>query len=73
MATNKRIPPLDHHTCVGGLDFADIRDFASVGLLFKEGDEYIWKSHSFVRKGFLENVRLKAPVLLIEHFLKILS
>ncbi|QQV54206.1 terminase large subunit [Staphylococcus sp. 11-B-312] len=62
LATNKRIPPLDHHTCVGGLDFADIRDFASVGLLFKEGDEYIWKSHSFVRKGFLENVRLKAPI-----------
>lgn len=62
LATNRRIPPLEHHRCVGGLDFADIRDFASVGLLFKEGEDYIWKSHSFVRQGFLDNVRLKAPI-----------
>lgn len=60
--TNRQMPILLNKTCVGGLDFASIRDFAAVGLLFKEGDEYLWKSHSFVRQGFLDNVKLKAPI-----------
>lgn len=62
LATNRPFPILKNRTCVGGLDFASIRDFASVGLLFKIGDEYIWKSHSFVRQGFLNNVKMKAPI-----------
>lgn len=62
MATNREMPDLRHKTCVGGLDFASIKDFAAVGLLFKVGDEYIWKSHSFVRKGFLNSVKMKAPI-----------
>lgn len=62
LATNRPFPILKNRTCVGGLDFASIRDFASVGLLFKIGDEYIWKSHSFVRQGFLSNVKMKAPI-----------
>ena len=62
LATNRAIPDLSNRTCIGGLDFASIRDFAAVGLLFKWDDEYIWKSHSFVRQGFLDNVKLKAPI-----------
>lgn len=62
MATDRQVPDLEHHTAVGGLDFAQIRDFAAVGLLFKDGDNYIWKSHSFVRQGFLDNVKMKAPI-----------
>lgn len=62
MATDRNIPDLEHKTCVGGLDFASIRDFAAVGLLFKDGDDYIWKTHSFVRKGFLDTVEMKAPI-----------
>lgn len=62
LATNKEMPDLSNKTCIGGLDFASIRDFAAVGLLFKLGEEYIWKSHSFVRQGFLDNVKLKAPI-----------
>lgn len=58
----REIPVLKHRTAVGGLDFASIRDFAAVGLLFKVGDDYIWKTHSFVRRGFLNNVELKAPI-----------
>lgn len=61
-ATNRPFPGLRNKSCVGGLDFASIRDFAAVGLLFKLNDEYIWKSHSFVRKGFLDNVDLKPPI-----------
>ncbi|TYR75576.1 terminase large subunit [Rossellomorea vietnamensis] len=59
LATNRPFPELKHRTAVGGLDFASIKDFAAVGLLFKVGDDYIWKTHSFVRQGFLDNVKLK--------------
>jgi phage terminase large subunit-like protein len=67
MATNRPIPDLSHRTCVGGLDFASIKDFAAVGLLFKVGEDYIWKTHSFVRKGFLDTVKLKVPIKEWEH------
>ncbi|MDN4525330.1 terminase TerL endonuclease subunit [Fictibacillus fluitans] len=59
LATNRPFPDLKHRVCVGGLDFASIKDFAAVGLLFKVGDEYVWKTHSFVRQGFLDSVKLK--------------
>lgn len=61
-ATNRPFPELENRVAVGGLDFASIKDFAAVGLLFKVEGEYVWKSHSFVRKGFLDNVKLKAPI-----------
>lgn len=60
--TLRKVPDLKHRVAVGGLDFASIKDFAAVGLLFKVGEDYIWKSHSFVRKGFLDKVTLKAPI-----------
>ncbi|UBH07851.1 terminase large subunit [Macrococcus armenti] len=62
LATNRPIPDLRGRPCIGGLDFANIRDFASVGLLFRNGDDYIWISHSFVRQGFLDTVNLEAPI-----------
>ncbi|WP_144561676.1 terminase TerL endonuclease subunit [Bacillus mycoides] len=60
--TLREIPDLQHKIAVGGLDYASIKDFASVGLLFKYKENYIWKTHSFVRKGFLDKVKLKAPI-----------
>lgn len=62
LATNRQMPNLEHRVAVGGLDFASIKDFAAVGLLFKVGEDYVWKTHSFVRKGFLDKVKLKAPI-----------
>lgn len=62
LATNKPFPDLAHKTAIAGFDYASIRDFASVGLLFKIGGQYVWKTHSFVRKGFLQMVKLKAPI-----------
>ncbi|CEG28088.1 terminase TerL endonuclease subunit [Bacillus sp. B-jedd] len=58
----RSIPDLKHRTCIGGLDYASIKDFAAVGLLFKVGEDYVWMTHSFVRKGFLEKVTLKVPI-----------
>ncbi|MBK3970428.1 terminase TerL endonuclease subunit, partial [Staphylococcus aureus] len=62
LATNREIPNLDNQMCIGGLDFANIRDFASVGLLFRKNDDYIWLGHSFVRQGFLDDVKLEPPI-----------
>ncbi|HGH0875410.1 TPA: terminase TerL endonuclease subunit [Staphylococcus pseudintermedius] len=62
LATNRPLPELERKQCIGGLDYASIKDFAAVGLLFRDGENYIWKSHSFVRKGFLDTVKLKAPI-----------
>ena len=62
MATNQSIPDLTGRSCVAGFDYASIRDFASVGLLFKVDDKFIWQQHSFARKQFLDIFKLKAPI-----------
>lgn len=62
LATNRLIPNLVGRSCVAGFDYASIRDFASVGLLFKMNEEYIWVSHTYVRKGFLDTFKPKAPL-----------
>lgn len=59
MAANRELPDLTGQTAVVGLDFASLKDFASVGLLFKIDEMYYWVSHSFIRKEFLDNYQLK--------------
>ncbi|MDN6625848.1 MAG: terminase large subunit [Pisciglobus halotolerans] len=61
-ATNRPFPVLEGKQCIGGLDYASIRDFAAVGILFKDGEEYIWKTHSFARKQYLDRAKLKPPI-----------
>lgn len=62
LVTNKELPSLENKACIGGLDYALVRDFASVGLLFRDNDEYYWKTHSFIRRGFLETTHLEPPI-----------
>ena len=62
LATDRPFPELKHRACIGGLDYGRIKDFAAVGLLFKVGDDYVWKTHSFARKGFLDSVNMQAPI-----------
>lgn len=62
MATNQPIGDLAGRSCVAGFDYAEIRDFASVGLLFKQDEKFIWMQHSFARKEFLDNFKIKAPI-----------
>lgn len=59
-----RKPQIDlrGRSCVAGFDYASIRDFASVGLLFKDNDEFIWMQHSYVRKDFIRDFKPKAPL-----------
>ena len=57
-ATNREIPDITGMNCVAGLDFASLRDFAAIGLLFNIDDEYVWVTHSFILKEFLDNTSL---------------
>lgn len=54
LATNRPFPNLSKSSCIGSLDFASIRDFAACGLLFRNNDDYVFKTHSFVRKHFAD-------------------
>lgn len=62
LATNRPMPDLKNRMCIGGVDYATVKDFAAVGLLFRIEDEYIWKTHSFVLRNFLNKVKLDAPI-----------
>lgn len=52
-------PDLKNKPCVIGIDYADIRDFASAGLLFKVDGEYIWRQHTWICKNspFFESIK----------------
>ncbi len=39
---------------IGSLDFGSVRDFAACGLLFKNGDEFAFKTFSFAIKAFCD-------------------
>lgn len=46
--TPRSTPDLSNRSCVIGIDYADIRDFASAGCLFKVDGEYIWRQKTWV-------------------------
>lgn len=62
LATNQPIEISAGAHCVAGFDYASIRDFVSVGLLFKQNEKFVWCQHSFARKQFLDAFKLKAPI-----------
>ena len=49
LATNQPIPDsLEGCEVIGGIDYAQIRDFASVGILAKQSNKRYWISHTFM-------------------------
>src|SRR5699024_7558784 len=65
-ATNQPIPyeEIKGLSCIGWLDYAEITDFASVGLLFKHNGKRIGIEHTFVCRSSLEieSREIKFPV-----------
>lgn len=53
-ATNQPLPDLEGRECIGCIDFAQIRDFAAVGLVFKHDGKVPFITHSFTRKEFVD-------------------
>ncbi len=50
-ATNREIPELEGENCIGGIDYASVRDFCGCGLLFKKNGKKIWLHHSFINRN----------------------
>lgn len=44
----RKIPDIAGRPAVLAMDYADIRDFVSAGLLFKIDGEYIWRQHTWI-------------------------
>lgn len=65
-ACNKPIPfdEIEGFECIGAVDYAQINDFASCGLLFKHAGKRIWYTHSFVCHLALkeESRKIKFPI-----------
>lgn len=53
-ATNQPLPNLEGKEAIGCIDFAQIRDFASVGLVFKHDGKVPFITHSWTRKEFVD-------------------
>lgn len=66
LATNKPIPfdSLKGASCIGSIDYAQLTDFCSVGLLFKVDDKRVFMEHTFVNHKSLkiEGREIKFPV-----------
>ncbi|AKG74416.1 terminase TerL endonuclease subunit [Salinicoccus halodurans] len=62
MKTNRPMPLLNNRTAVVGVDYANTVDFAAIGFLFRVDNNYIWHSHQFARRGFLDKVSLGPPI-----------
>lgn len=49
LATDQELPDDLHlYECIGGVDYAELRDFCSVGLLFKRQGKRYWIHHTFI-------------------------
>ena len=54
LATNQPIPDLTGCECIGAVDFTSLRDFCSVGLLFKKNQKLYFLHHTFIHEKSLE-------------------
>lgn len=62
LKTNGEVPDLTHRSCVCGIDFSKTTDFVSVFLLFKDGDMYYGKHHSWFCTASNDKYRIKIPL-----------
>ena len=60
-ATNRALPDLEGWSCVVGIDFTKITDWASVDLHFKQGNDRYDISHSWLCTASKDIPRLKCP------------
>ena len=60
--TNKEVPNLEGKSCICGIDYASLSDFASVFLLFKKSNTYYGITHSWFCKNSKDRARIQAPI-----------
>lgn len=62
LATNQPFPDFKGAECIGGIDYADTRDFVGVGLLFKKDGKRYWKGHTFINQRSLLLTNFKVDI-----------
>lgn len=57
--TPREIPDTRNKLAVIGIDYADVRDFASAGILTEKDGEYVWIQHTWIcsRSPFLSSIK----------------
>lgn len=57
--TPRATPKIENKLAIIGIDYADVRDFASAGILVKVNDEYIWRQHTWIcaESPFLKSIK----------------
>lgn len=63
-ATNQPFLDFKGADCIGAIDYADIRDFVGVGLLFKRDGKRYWKHHTFINHRSLKLFDYKVDIQL---------
>lgn len=66
LATDQPLPDdMQGITAIGGVDFADMRDFCSVGLLFKEDGKRYFIQHTFIHHMALKIQNINPDIIQI--------
>jgi len=65
LKASEPIPDLEGYECIGGVDYADVRDFIAVGLLFRKGDMRYWMHHTFIVEESLKLTNYNKDLLAI--------
>ena len=57
--TPRKTPAILGRNAIIGIDYADVRDFASAGVLVRVDDEYIWRQHTWIcaESPFLASIK----------------
>lgn len=61
VTATRELPKLNGKSCICGIDFAKINDFAAAGLLFKDGEERNWLHHTWICKQSRDLAGIKYP------------
>ena len=61
-ATNQEFLDFTGCACVGGIDYASVRDFIGVGLLFKKDNKFYFKHHTFIVAESLKLAEFKIDI-----------
>ncbi|HEL1768480.1 TPA: terminase large subunit [Streptococcus suis] len=68
VAASRPLPDdLEGMECVGAIDYADVRDFIGVGLLFRRGKMRYWLHHTFIVSEALKIQDFKMDFTIPQH------
>lgn len=60
--TNQPFEDFSGFECIGALDFADLKDFAAVGLLFKKNGKRYFKQHTFIHEKSIMTTKFNIDI-----------